>query len=69
MPVTLARTVRDQSASRMRRSKSTQRQCSKCGTEHGPKELFFYVDGNNAAITQNNPPLCMTCYVDKWGDK
>lgn len=36
--------------------------CDHCGDKLPPSKLYFYVDGNNAAITNNSPFLCIDCY-------
>lgn len=35
--------------------------CSKCGKVYCDRHIYFYVDGNNIAITRNAPPLCWAC--------
>lgn len=42
--------------------------CQGCGAEKPPSELFYYVDGNNEAITCNSPALCKACYVARYGE-
>ena len=39
--------------------------CSKCGEPCCEKHLYFYVDGNNIAITRNSKLYCEQCYKTK----
>jgi ribosomal protein S27AE len=36
--------------------------CAKCGKELRANETYYYVDGNNIAITKNSKPYCGACY-------
>ena len=36
--------------------------CQNCGKSLCPEHTYFYVDGNNEAITRNSPRLCKECY-------
>ena len=42
-------------------------QCSKCGTKKTGDKIFYYVDGNNTAITRNSLPYCYKCYIETYG--
>jgi len=43
--------------------------CSNCGICKKDTEIFYYIDGNNIAITKNSPPLCFDCYIKRYGNK
>ena len=43
--------------------------CSDCQKETLDKLLFFYVDGNNGAITKNSKCYCWKCYNKHHNDK
>lgn len=42
--------------------------CSNCEKELTPQTAYFYVDGNNCAITNNSPTFCKECYIKKYGN-
>lgn len=42
--------------------------CSNCKKELTPQTAYFYVDGNNCAITNNSPTFCKECYIKKYGN-
>lgn len=35
--------------------------CSKCSNIDKYRNMFFYVDESNIAITKNSKPICKTC--------
>ena len=43
--------------------------CQKCGKSLCPEHTYFYVDGNNEAITRNSPRLCKECYEKTYDTK
>lgn len=46
-----------------------QNECSKCGEIFCGKHIFYYVDGNNIAITRNSEGYCRNCYYKKYKEK
>ena len=36
--------------------------CEKCKKSLCQEHAYFYVDGNNIAVTNNSPYLCKNCY-------
>lgn len=43
--------------------------CQKCGKSLCTEHTYFYVDGNNEAITRNSPRLCKDCYEKTYDTK
>lgn len=41
--------------------------CTKCGQELTQATAFYYVDGNNCAITNSAKPYCRECYIKTFG--
>lgn len=41
--------------------------CVKCKKKLTPRTAYYYVDGCNAAITNNAPPYCEDCYRETFG--
>ena len=41
--------------------------CQRCGRVFCKKHIYIYVDGSNAAITNNGPELCENCYKEEYG--
>lgn len=42
--------------------------CEKCKKSLCEEHAYFYVDGNNSAITNSSPYLCKTCYEEKYNE-
>lgn len=40
--------------------------CQMCKKSLCPEHTYFYVDGNNNAITKNSPRLCKKCYEKRY---
>ena len=53
----------------MRKLRKFNGYCEKCKKSLCPEHTFFYVDGNNGAITNNAPFLCKTCYERTYNKK
>lgn len=34
-----------------------------------PKHSYYWVDGNNCAITKAQKPHCKKCYIEKYGPR
>lgn len=43
--------------------------CEKCKKSLCQEHAYFYVDGNNIAVTNNSPYLCKNCYEKKYNEK
>lgn len=43
--------------------------CEKCQRNLCEEHAYFFVDGNNRAITNNSPYLCKECYEETYGEK
>lgn len=43
--------------------------CTTCGKSLSPEMAYYYVDGCNCAITNNAPPYCKECYIEKYGKR
>ena len=43
--------------------------CEKCKKSLCQEHAYFYVDGNNIAITNNSPYLCKKCYEETYDKK
>lgn len=43
--------------------------CEICKKSLCEEHAYFYVDGNNIAITNNSPYLCKTCYEKRYNEK
>lgn len=41
--------------------------CQACAAARPPNRLYYYVDGNNGAITAGSPALCYDCYCKRHG--
>lgn len=39
--------------------------CSKCNSLHKYRDMYFYVDESNIAITNNAKPVCKKCKQNK----
>ena len=46
------------------KTKSLKNTCSKCKQIFCDKHIYFYIDGNNIAITKNSKPYCFDCYKE-----
>lgn len=43
-----------------------QNKCTKCGQLKSEKELYYYVDSSNWAITNSSTALCAKCYKERY---
>lgn len=43
--------------------------CENCKKSLCEEHAYFYVDGDNIAITNNSPYLCKSCYENKYNKK
>ena len=53
----------------MRKRKKFLGYCEKCRKSLCEEHAYFFVDGNNEAITNNSPYLCSNCYEVEYGIK
>lgn len=53
----------------MGENKKKTEHCQRCGKSLCPEHTYFYVDGNNRAITESSPHLCKKCYEEKYNVK
>ena len=52
---------------KQKRHKVNELQCYKCQKKLTPATAYYYVDSCNCAITDNAPPHCKECYIEKYG--
>lgn len=53
----------------MRKRKKFLGYCENCKKSLCEEHAYFFVDGNNATITNNSPYLCSCCYETIYGVK